>query len=133
MGMKWTKKDIKTLCSQLDTLWLGRSPARTASSEQANAETLKKMLDGNGRKEVVLSGLRAMREMHADRYNQECQTIGNALVRDIYGAGRDEFVERFIKLAKLTDADRAVYEALVLRVVREGLPDEVIAYDPTKR
>lgn len=130
---KWTKKDIKTCCSQLDTYWLSRSPSRTVQSEQDSAERLAFVLAGNGRKEIVLAGLRGMRELHGERYNQECQTIGNAYARDIYGAGRDEFVARFIKLAQDTDKERGLYEKLALRVYHEGLPPEVVAYDPTAR
>ena len=131
---KWTKKDIKALCAQLDTYWLSRSPDRTLSSErEARARMATQLANVEQRTQVVLSGLRGMRALHADRYLQECQTIGNAIVRDIYGSSRDEFVERFIKLAKESDADQAMYEALVLRVYAEGLPSEVLSYDPTSR
>lgn len=130
--MKWTKKDIKALCAQLDTYWLTRSPDRTLASEKAAKESMGSILE-RGRQDIVLAGLRGMRELHADRYNQQCQTIGNALVRDIYGKSRDEFVAKFIELAKQTDAERKLYEDLVLRVVKEGLPPEVVSYDPTAR
>ncbi len=130
---KWTKKDIKTLCSQLDTFWLScRPPTFVGAAAEANAKGYyEKAIER--RQDIVLAGLRGMRELLASRYASTCEAIGNAIVRDIYGEGRDEYVRRATEQARETDKDRAAFEALVLRVHHEGLPDEVKSYDPTKR
>lgn len=114
---KWTKKEIAACCAQLDSYWLTRDVVS----------------DVRARTEIVLSGLRVTRERYVARYRQECETIGNQLVRFTEYGKPDELIERFIGLARETDRCHRMVEALVLRVHHEGLPPEVVDYDPTVR
>lgn len=133
---KWTKKDIKTLCAQLDTAWLKFRPLDGMFSPdpyEKRSRSFVSQLTERTRLELVLAGLRSMRDMHAERYRKNCESIGNAIARPkVWGDSSAEIIERFTKSAREEDASHAAYEALVLRVVNEGLPDEVNAYDPTK-
>lgn len=130
---KWTKIDIRACCSQLDAFWLARrGPGSLAPSVHLEAEHTRAVLaNATNRKEAVLAGLRSMRDLHSRRYREYCETIGNQLVRFTEYGKPDELIDRFIKLARETDKDQRAYEALVLRVHNEGLPPEVLAYDPT--
>ncbi len=142
---KWTKKDIATLCGQLDTHWLKLRFGLNASEEIEVAKAMRSEGE-KARREIVLAGLRAWRELLAQRYNEQVQTIGNQIVRFTeWGKGDasaeddqgeivgDTIVRRFTKLAGETDKAHRAAEALVLRVHHEGLPPEVVSYDPTSR
>ena len=133
MSDKWTKKDIRLLTSQIDTFWLTIRPLTlTASAMLASSLQLEHSLK-TARKEIVLRGLRSAREASSHRYSQECETIGNALVRGIYGDGTTAFVEKWVADARETDKAHAALEALVLRVHHGDLPPEVMSYHPCSK
>jgi hypothetical protein len=128
--MKWTKKDIRTLCATLDTFALLNRPLTDALSAHTEAEGRIRAAIAAKRQDIVLADLRSTRARLAERYSKTCECIGNALVRNIYGNSTAEFVERFKAQACEEDEAAKKAEELVLRVVREGLPPEVVAYDP---
>jgi hypothetical protein len=129
---KWTKKDIKALCGHLDTFWLRRRPHDGEGWEAAKQNTRTVLSAPHLRKEVVLAGVREFEQMHACRYSRNCETVGNEIAR--FGKGLDdELVQRFVKLAKEEDASQKTATRLRERILAEGLPEEVVAYDPTTR
>ena len=79
----------------------------------------------------MLAGIRAGRVRCQERYRRDCETIGNQLVRFTTYGQPDELVERFTKLAREEDAADKWLEKVLHRVLDEGLPPEVAAYDPT--
>jgi hypothetical protein len=127
---KWTKKDINELCSQLDGAWLFVRP-HDVSGWAAAAERFRAVLAvPQARKEAVLGGVRSFEQLFARRYNEYCATIGNEIAR--FGKTLDdELVQRFTGLARETDAAAKRATQLRERVLSEGLPPEVVAYDPT--
>ena len=132
---KWTKKDIKVLCSQLDTFWLQHRPlgglmGAPRADLEAAAQAVRETLVAK-RVDVVLAGIRGFERMHAERYRQNCETIGNEITR--FGKSLDdELVQRFVRLAREEDASGKAATVLRERIQREGLPPEVEAYDPCK-
>jgi hypothetical protein len=127
---KWTKKDIKTLCGFLDSWWLVNRPLDYRGMDRAVSEARVILASEGSRKEIVLAGIRSARATASQRYSTYCATIGNQLVRFTEYGKSDELVDRFIKLAREEDAAERKLEALLHRVLDEGLPLEVIAYDP---
>lgn len=130
---KWTKKDIKTLCDQIFSVWLTGRPLDTMRHAQWDVHFRSIIGSPRVRKDIVLAGLRAARDTIAERYRKDCECIGNMIARDIYGDKRQEMIDRTTASAREHDADHKILEALVLRVHHEGLPPEVEAFDPTKR
>jgi hypothetical protein len=132
-AMAWSMRDIRYMRDQLDDWWLrNRPPYRDRASRQLAESKAREMLAAH-RKDIVLAGLRSERERFAERYNQKCQTIGNQIVRFTEYGKPDDLIDLFTKLAREDDARRALAEDMVLRVVGEGLPTEVIAWDPIER
>lgn len=130
---RWTKADIARMCGQLDTFALLNKPiAGPASVFRAAEEALRAAL-AKQRGELVIAGLRSAREASGRYYREECEVIGNALVRRVHGDATDELVRRKIEEARAEDEAHRKLDALVLRVHREGIPPEVVAYDPIER
>lgn len=127
---KWTKKQIRTLQCHLDTAWLLSRPLSDYRGLRDEAEAAFRNLLALRRKDLVLAGVRAAIATSAARYISDCETIGNALVRGIYGAGTDAFIADWIKQAKEEDAARVVSEEVLRRLLSEELPPEVLWYDP---
>jgi hypothetical protein len=129
--VKWTKKDIRTLQGHLDTAYLIARPLCVSewnAFEVYFAKHLPVM-----RKEWVLNGIRAAMRLTAERYSTACETIGNAIAREIYKDETDDFVRKWTQYARDHDADHKKAEALLHRVLREGLPPDVESYDPSRK
>lgn len=131
--VKWTKKEIASLCSGIDGYWLKSRPLNDSLKEHAAVRervewVLKNPLD---RLAIVLAHVREFEQLYAWRYREYCESIGNAIARPtVWGAGTAEMVDRFTKLAREEDAGRALATALREKVLKEGLPPEVLAHDP---
>jgi hypothetical protein len=130
--MKWFKKDIRALCGHLDSFWLQVRPHDVGQWEEAKQKLRQALTYPQNRTEIVLAGVRSFEQMHAERYRQNCETVGNELAR-FEKTLEDEIVQRFIKLAREEDASGKTATRLRERVLKEGLPPEVLAYDPTAR
>lgn len=132
---KWTKKDIKVLCGTIDTFWLQNRPLAGAfgldsRAHDAAVQKVRETLAAK-RVDVVLAGIRSFERLYSERYKSICEAIGNEIAR-FRKPLEDEFVQRFVKLARETDADSRAATALRERIQREGLPPEVEVYDPIK-
>jgi hypothetical protein len=125
---KWLKKDIKQLRGFLHDFYVEHRPLDVREWKEAMPK-IRLAIESN-RKEIVLAGIRRGRATLSARYRLSCETIGNQLVRFTEYGAPDELVARFIKIAREEDADERVLEALLYRVLAEGLPPEVESYDP---
>lgn len=132
MGAKWTKAEIKSMCGHIDTFWLTNRPLSDSMHdlEVARAGLAAVLSDPHKRREIVLAGIRQFRAMNAERYKSYCETIGNQLVRFTAYGQPDELIERFTRFAREEDAANRKGEALLHRVLDEGLPPEVTTYNP---
>lgn len=122
MAKKWTKKDIKSLCSQLDSVWLFE---RMYYPSAVICDVIEK-----NRKKLVINGLRGFQNMARERGQRERETVEHAKTSGVWGNGTQEMIERFTKLAEESEKDVAKIDALVARIELEGLPPEVEAYLP---
>jgi hypothetical protein len=128
---KWLKKDIKCLCGYLDTFYLLNRPLDHRGLDEYLPKVRAVLDDWSKRKDIVLGGIRAARATCSRRYRECCETIGNQLVRFTEYGQPDELIERFTKFAREDDAAEKRLEKMLHRVLAEGLPPEVEAYDPT--
>ena len=131
LASKWTKKDVKALCSTIDSWWLVNRPLDYRGVEEAAAKAREMLANPSSRREIVLAGIRGARARASERYSKNCETIGNQLVRFTEYGKPDELIERFTKLAREEDAENTTLEKMLHRVLAEGLPPEVLAHDPT--
>lgn len=129
---KWTRAEISSMTGMLDTFWLLHRNPDGSDAANAAVRVREHLAIERNRTHAVLAGIRGARATSAKRYGENCEAIGNALVRKIYGDSTAEFVERFTKLAKEEDASERAAEAMLHKVLDHGLPPEVLAYDPTK-
>ncbi len=127
----WTKMAIKVLCNQLDSWWITNRPLDFRKLAELTEKAHEMLANPSHRKEIVLAGIRSSRARHAKRYSECCETIGNQLVRFTEYGQPDELIERFTRLAREEDKADKTLEKLLHRVLDEGLPPEVEAYDPT--
>lgn len=129
--MKWTKKTIRALCGHLDTYWLQVRPL-SGDIQPAKDHVRKVLQNDRARLEVVLAGVRQFEQLHARRYAEYCSTVGNEIAR-FSKPLEDELVQRFVRLAREEDASNKEATLLRQRLLAEGLPAEVLEYDPTER
>lgn len=129
---KWLKKDIRTLCGFLDSFYVVNRPLSNLLTDYDAARAHIREVVEKNRQEIVLAGIREAMQTSAARYRSDCETIGNQLVRFTEYGKPDDLIERFTDMAKAEDAAGKALEKLLHRVIDEGLPDEVRAYDPTK-
>jgi hypothetical protein len=131
---KWTKKDVKALCFAIDGFWLSVRPTggTLAQIEEAERRFAELISVPARRVEVVLRDVRGFEQLHAQRYRDNCSVVGNEIAR--FGKGLDdELVRRFVQMAKDEDASGKKCTELRERILAEGLPKEVLDYDPFAR
>jgi hypothetical protein len=126
--MKWTKTDIETLCNCLFSFYVVNRPLSHVGYDVA-MEKIRASISEH-RKDIVLDGIRSARQTCAARYRTACETIGNQIVRFTEYGKPDELIDRFTRLAREEDTAEKKLEALLHRMLDEGLPPEVEAYDP---
>ena len=124
---KWTKTDTKILRGFIHSFYVENRPL-----DYRDNETLPMIRDHieKCRKDVILAGIRSARARSSARYRQDCETIGNQLVRFTEYGKPDELIERFTRLAREEDAAEKKLEKLLHRVLAEELPADVMSYDP---
>lgn len=122
---QWTKTAIRSLCSQVDSFWLGHRLGLTREREPAFVA----FIHAN-RLAIVLGGLRSFRGLLDSRMTSHRETAEHARTSGVWGSSTDMMVERFTKLAADTGRDLAKLDALIGRVEADGLPAEVVGYMP---
>lgn len=133
MAKRWTKADIRRLTGQLDTAWLYARPLQPAHGGRPDGrEAFRTWLaTGDNRTRVVLQGLGGWERRSAGRAQQNRDTAQHARTSGVWGSSTEEMVQRFERLAAADTKDVQLVQRLVARVKAEGLPPEVVAYDPT--
>jgi len=124
MKTKWTKKAIKTLQQQIESFVLANRMYAPPVAISAKIS--------EHRKDVVLSGLRAFRDLLASRAAENEKTARHFEANpNIYRESTPEMVTRFEALAQDGQKAVSVCDELIARVESEGLPPEVVAYVPS--
>jgi hypothetical protein len=120
---RWTKKAIKTLQGQLTSFVVCH---RLYYKPEAIEGFIREK-----RLEVVLAGMREFVAMHEERSAENAKTADHFEANPgIYGKATPEMVQRFRGFAAEEAKDAAAARALVAKVEAEGLPPEVVAFDP---
>lgn len=128
--MKWSKRDIKTLCGALSTFWLISRPL--SGSLDAAASSLRSGLDGAKRVEVVCAGLEDLIVLNQSRASEAQKTSDHyASHPSVMGKGTPEIVARFAELASSYERDAQKGLDLIGKIREYGLPPEVLQFDPT--
>lgn len=128
--MRWTKKDVRTLCGTLSTFWLVNRPLSGSVTEAATS--LRAGLDGPRRVEVVCAGLEDLVALNQDRATEAKKTSDHyASHPSVMGKGTPEIVERFAKMAVSYEQDARKGLDMIGKVREYGLPPEVLQFDPT--
>lgn len=126
---RWTKVDIKTMQSAIDTFHLHNRPPSGPTPGELK-EKIRAYLDEH-RKEIIEAGIRELREIVAERAKQNAETAAHFSSNpSIYGTSTPDMVHRFRKEA--VGCERSVVKAdkLIARVKAETLPPEVESYYP---
>lgn len=119
---KWTKKDIKTLCGQLDSFWVYN---RMYYPSEAIARVI-----GEKRQDIVIGNLRGFQNMVRERAQKDREGAEHARTSGVWGKSTDEMVQRFTKGAEESEKSVAKIDQLIARIEAEGLPPEVAEYMP---
>ena len=128
---RWTKRDVKTLCQTISTFWLVNRPLGDSLSEHERVLEAVRWYLVQHRSDVVCAGVAELGEMAAERARQDQETADH--FRDhpeIYGKSTPAMIERFSKLAAVGRGNADKAERLVVKIRSEGLPPEVVAFDP---
>ena len=119
----WTKKAIKSLQSQLTSFVVCHR--MHYKPEHIASVIREKRLD------VVLSGLRSFLAMHEDRAQKNAETADRFEAHpEVYGRATPEMITRFRGLAEDERKAAEGVRALITKVEAEGLPPDVLAFDP---
>lgn len=128
---KWTKKDIKSLCQQLQSWWVFNRPYLR---QGITVDEVWDTMPLDVRMGVVVGGLRGFQSGLRDRAEKERQMIEHyAGVWADSGTPRDPTGETRAHCAVMaSDADKGVatLQKLIDRVEAEGLPPEVLSWRP---
>jgi hypothetical protein len=153
---RWTKKEIKAMTSAIDSFLVCNRPIAPAYGMRAGSadaftvwfeERLAKY-----RHEIVCSGIRQLRSIIAERAQKNIDHAEHIRTHpEIYGSPdkmiwlseerehvtRDEYVRREIASwgSRAADEGKSVAwsDKLLARIAAEGLPPEVVSYDPRTR
>jgi hypothetical protein len=120
-----TKKQIKAMQSALTGAWL------TLRDMGLPAAVFSARLPEK-RLELVLGGVRELAAMNEGRA-VECRATAAHFTAhpSVYGEATPEIVDRFTALAAKYDKDAAWFRAMEQRIASEGLPPDVVGFDPT--
>ena len=129
--MKWTKKDIKIMQGAISTFWLINRPLWGMQNE-ATQEVSSYLGDLSNRLRVVCSGIEDLLYMNSRQREEDLKTAQHfAAHPNIYGAATPEMISRFERQAADETKDIVAGGKLLDRIRINGLPPEVVLFDPT--
>ena len=130
---RWTKKDLRTLTSQIDTWMLLNRPLGSHNGGDF-AAAVRDALTPEARACIVINGLTAGLSREQERAQSDADTAKHfAAHPGIYRDSTPEMIARFEGLAEESRKAARYIATLIARVEREPLPAEVLAYDPCAR
>jgi hypothetical protein len=125
MSKAITKKQIAAMCSAIMGTWL-------AMRDRGMPGTVFLRVLSEKRVDAVLDGLRERVVWHEEHAAKDRGSAAHFRAHPhVYGKSTPEMIERCSAGAAKYDKGAAWFRALEQRVIAEGLPAEVIAYDPT--
>lgn len=131
---KWTKKDIRIMCQAISSFWLVNRPLSYRPGEfDMFREELNAYLS-EYRTEVVVGGIADLGKLNQDRA-AEAQAAASHFLNNpkVMGKSTPEMVERFTNYAREYQADADKAAVLVAKIRSQGLPPEVMSFDPTQQ
>ena len=132
--MKWFKKDIKILCGTISTFWLMNRPLGDSMSEHQRVLERVRQFLAEHRVEVVCSEISGLGNLAAERSKKYQDTVDHFTAHpEVYGKSTPMMIERFSKLAAESRKDVAKAQILLTRIQTEGLPPEVMGFDPIQK
>ena len=132
--MKWTKKDVKIMCQAISTFWLINRPLGDSLAAHQRALARVREYLSERREEVVCVGIADLADLAAERARKDQEAADHFRSHpEVYGEGTPEMIARFEELAAESRGDVARAEKLVAKIHAEGLPPEVVGFDPLSR
>lgn len=132
--MKWTKKDIKIMCQAISSFWLINRPLSDSMRVHNDALADVRAYLGEHRTHVVLQGIADLGNLAHHRYEENLKTAEHFKNHpEIYGKSNPEMIERFTNLASDHHKDFLKAKSLMEKIEANGLPPEVMSFDPTQR
>lgn len=127
---RWTKADVKRLCGAIDTYFVVVRPLGALGDFPTR---FREVLAAH-RQDIVVSALAGFERMlHARVTENRAAAVHAVFNPHVWGSSAGSMAARFETLAREAERDIERSEKLVARVRAEGLPPEVIAYDPMAR
>lgn len=132
---RWYKKDIKSMRGAIDSWLLVNRPAPhkgIAGQSLGFRDAARAHLsDLEKRKAVVLGDIRMLRNRAKERGQENTEAARHFEANPaIYGNSTPMMVERFDQLAAENAKGVTKLNKLLARIEEEGMPPEVVAYDP---
>lgn len=128
---RWTKKDVKIMCGAISSFWLENRPLGDSTRELSSALSEVRQYLQARRAEVVCRGIASLGNIALDRLQKNSDFVEHLRSHPgVYGKSTAEMIERFDNLAREERKDVERARALIARIEAEGLPPEVIAFDP---
>ena len=127
--MKWTKKDIGIMCGAISSFWLYNRPLSGSQAEAA--EQVRAHLREH-RVQIVLSGISDLVNHAEHRRIENLNTAKHYETHPhVLGNATQEIVDRFMGLSSQDERDVSKGLKLLDRIRENGLPSEVVSFDPT--
>lgn len=128
---KWTKKDISICKNALSSFWLVNRPLGDSLREREVAYAAVRQHVTDHRVDVVCGGIAQLRQISNERALKNQQSADHfAEHPNVYGSATPEMIARFSKLAADDRKEATKAQMLIAKIQAEGLPPEVVAYDP---
>ena len=129
--MAWTKIDIKAMKQALSTAYL-KCRAFDVRDREAQRDKFLTVLEPAVRTLVVISGIAELMVMFEGRAKENDGAADHFTKHpNVYGKATPEMIERFRGLAGEARKAAAKAKKLIDKINAEGLPQEVLEYDPT--
>ncbi len=130
---RWYKKDVKAMLGALDHVWLVAQPLPSMMGLAAGAlDEARGRFVALDRARLVIGHFANLAALFESRAKEQADAVVSFVETRAYGDSTEMMVERFEKLAAGTRKDVARLHKLIERIENEGLPAEVVEFDPTQ-
>jgi hypothetical protein len=130
---KWFKKDIKTMCQAIASFWLVNRPLGDSMRDHNAALDEVRAYLQEHRPLVVCHGIAELGGIAQEREQKDLDFVEHLRIHPhVYGTSTPEMIERFSKSAAENHKTVMKAEALIAKIEAEGLPPEVLSFDPVR-
>lgn len=119
------------MCQAISSFWLVNRPLGDSTRELSSALSEVRQCLQARRAEVVCQGIANLGNIALERLQKNSDFVEHLRSHPgVYGKSTPEMIERFDNLARENHKDAERARTLIARIEAEGLPPEVIAFDP---